>query len=77
MCKRRIVLSDFYEIVETNPGVADVYLFPPGCGALIVRNVEITEDMDLDIRSRFYAWCDMAELVFDLALPFAMRGVMD
>lgn len=63
MKKKQIVTSDFYEICETADGKADVYLFPPDREALIVRNVEYSEDMELDIRSRFYAWCDMAELI--------------
>ena len=44
-------------------GKADVYLFPPGGDALVVHDVEIVEGLELDIRERFYAWCDKGEPV--------------
>lgn len=63
MKKKQIVISDFYEICETADGKADVYLFPPGGDALVVHDVEIVEGLELDIRERFYAWCDKGEPV--------------
>ena len=65
----------FYFILDNGDGTADVILnprvepmtTPDGAtdyditGALIVRGVEYTPDLEDDIRARFYAWCESGE----------------
>ena len=61
--------------MDRGDGFVDVILFPRVVpkttpdgftdyditGALIVRGVEQTPELEADIRARFYAWCESAE----------------
>lgn len=64
----------FYSIIERDDGLVDVYLFPEGkvyetdvgvkeydLTARIVRGVEPVEDIEEDIRARYYDWCASGE----------------
>ena len=66
----------FYFIRDNGDGTADVILFPRVvpmttpegatdydiCGAKIVEGVPLTPDLDEDVRARYYAWCESAEI---------------
>ena len=52
----------FYVIQQREDGAADVYLMPfPGV-TLVVRGVDPWDGMEEDIRARYYAWCESAEI---------------
>ena len=64
----------FYSIIERDDGMIDVYLFPDGkvydtdigvkeydLTARIVRGVEPVENIEQDIRARYYDWCASGE----------------
>lgn len=67
----------FYYVLDNEDGTADVILFPRAepattpegatdydiTGSLIVRGVEYAPDLEDDIRARFYAWCEIAEII--------------
>lgn len=52
----------FYVIQPRDDGCMDVHLMPfPGV-ALVVRGVAPWNGLEDDIRARYYAWCESAEV---------------
>ena len=54
----------FYSIELKPDGSADVFLFPFEYVTLVVRGVDPWDGMEDDIRARYYAWCESAEVWF-------------
>ena len=54
-------MTCFYIIQAIGGGIADVYLYPPGGGCYVVRDVAIADDLENDIRARYTAWLASAE----------------
>jgi len=52
----------FYSIERRGDGGVDVYLFPFDGVALVLRGVDPWDGMEDDIRARYYAWCESAEV---------------
>ena len=52
----------FYVIQPRDDGCVDVYLMPFRGVTLVVRGVAPWDGMEDDIRARYYAWCESAEM---------------
>ena len=55
----------FYAIEPRGDGTADVYLMPYEGARLVVRGVIPWPSMEGDIRARYYAWCESAEVIIE------------
>ena len=68
--------TEFYALVKQEDGTVDVYLTPDAhiystdagvreydMTVRIVRGVAPWDGLESDIRARYYAWCDSAEVV--------------
>lgn len=67
----------FYSIHENDDGLLDIYLRPDvmpiktpdgftdyDISVLVVRGVEPFDGIEDDIRERYHAWCDSAEMIY-------------
>jgi len=52
----------FYVIQPRQDETVDVYLMPFRGVTLVVRGVVPWDGMEDDIRARYYAWCESAEI---------------
>lgn len=62
----------FYAVDYRDDGTADVYLMPFEGVKMVVRGVDPWDGMEEDIRARYYAWCDSAEVI---APEMALRTI--
>lgn len=52
----------FYVIQPRDDGNVDVYLMPFSSVTLVMRGVVPWDGLEADIRARYYAWCESAEV---------------
>ncbi len=54
----------FYSIKQSTRDTVDVYLWTETDRLFVVRGVQPTENLEDDIRLRFYDWCESGEEIF-------------